>query len=166
MRSPDACARRPARDDPWMDSLVRVLATFFGTGHFPFAPATFASLVFGVVAFALPTPSDGAWIAATLLVTLVGIQLSSRAERFYGHDGSPIVIDEVAGMMVTLAMIPKDPLWLWPVGFLAFRAFDIVKPFPAGRAQELPRGFGVMLDDVVAGVYAHLVVRIAMRLWT
>jgi len=146
-----------------MNQLVRLAATFFGTGLFPFAPATFASLVFGAALFVLPELSPLAWATTTLVVILGGIWVSTKAEDAYGHDGSPIVIDEVAGMLVTLFLVPKV-WWIWGVGFLLFRVFDIVKPFPAGKAQELPRGWGVVLDDVAAGVYAHVALRLILWL--
>lgn len=141
------------------DRLVRALATFFGTGHFPFAPATFASLVLTVVLFLLPAPTLTTGLVAAVAVTALAIPISTRAERFYGKDGSPIVIDEVAGMLITLLAMPRL-WWVYGAGFLLFRVFDIWKPFPAGRAQRLKGGWGVVLDDVWAGLYAQLALRL------
>jgi phosphatidylglycerophosphatase A len=146
-----------------MDALVRVLATFLGTGRFPFAPATFASLVFAVPLYLAPPLSLTGWLVAAVIVTAIAIPISTRAERFYGKDGSPIVIDEVAGMIVTMLAMPKV-IWVYVAGFLLFRVYDIVKPFPAGRAQRLPGGWGVVLDDVAAGIYAHLTLRLLIAL--
>ncbi len=142
--------------------MTRVLATFFFTGYFPFAPATFASLVFALVLFALPAFTPIVWVIVTVGVAGLGVVVSTRAERRFGRDGSPIVIDEVLGMLVTLFLLPKV-WWVYLVGFLLFRLFDIVKPPPAGRAQSLSGGWGVMADDFFAGLYAHALVRLA---WT
>jgi phosphatidylglycerophosphatase A len=141
--------------------LIRAIATFFGCGHFPIAPATFASFVFAALMFVLPLPSPAVWAALTLAVTIVGIWAAGRAEEEFGHDGHPIVIDEIAGMLVTLFWMPKE-LWVWAAGFALFRVFDVWKPFPAGRAQALPGGLGVVMDDLLAGVYAHLCLRLAL----
>ncbi len=133
--------------------MTRILATFFYTGYFPFAPATFASLVFGTLLFFLPTPAPLVWVIITLAVAALGVVVSTRAETIYGHDGSPIVIDEILGMLITLFAAPKV-WWVYLVGFFLFRVFDIVKPFPAGRSQSLPAGWGVMTDDAIAGLYS------------
>jgi phosphatidylglycerophosphatase A len=146
-----------------VDRVVLALATFFGSGRFPFAPATFASLVFAVPLYVAPPLSLAGWIATTLIVTALAIPISTRAERAYGKDGSAIVIDEIAGMVVTLFAMPKV-IWIYAAGFFLFRVYDVLKPFPAGRAQRLPGGWGVVLDDVAAGIYAHLTLRLLVAL--
>jgi phosphatidylglycerophosphatase A len=142
-----------------MDSIARALATCLGAGRFPFAPATFTSLVFTVVVYVLPSPPPLAFGLFLLAVAILGVPAGTRAERFYGRDGSPIVIDEILGMGITLLFMPHIG-WVYAAGFLFFRLFDIVKPPPAGAAQALPGGLGVMADDAVAGVYAHLLLRL------
>ncbi len=149
---------------------LRLSTTCFLIGEAaPFAPATWASLLF--MPFLFPFLAWPVWVqlVLTAAVMLVAILLSTRAEEFYGHDASAIVIDEVVGMMVTFLFLPipgnANDAWLMLfVGFLAFRVFDILKPFPAGRAQNLPGGQGVVLDDVAAGVYANLAVRLTLGL--
>jgi phosphatidylglycerophosphatase A len=96
--------------------------------------------------------------------------VSTRAEIFYGHDAKAIVIDEVAGMLVTFLFVPqveepKARLAALLAGFFLFRVFDVVKPFPAGRAQGWPGGLGVVFDDVLAAVYANVLLRIGIRLF-
>jgi phosphatidylglycerophosphatase A len=150
---------------------VRLAATCFLIGEAaPFAPATFASLA--VTPLGYPFLDLSPWVQGGIVALLmwVGILVSTRAERAYGHDAKAIVIDEVAGMAVTFLLIrpPEDIASRWMVlaaGFLLFRLFDVVKPFPAGRAQNLPGGTGVVLDDVAAGVYANLVLRVGLALW-
>jgi phosphatidylglycerophosphatase A len=92
--------------------------------------------------------------AASLALFAVGVWAAGEAEKFLGRtDPGQVVVDEVVGQMVTFLLIPHAT-WPWLVGgFLLFRAFDIVKPFPARQAERIPRGWGIMLDDVIAGVY-------------
>jgi phosphatidylglycerophosphatase A len=149
---------------------IRLAATFLLIGEAaPFAPATFGS--FAVLPFLLWILGWPLWGQVVLLagVTWVGVLVSTRAERYYGHDAKAIVIDEVAGMLVTFLGIGLAPDWRTRVavlltGFLLFRILDVIKPFPAGRAQNLPGGRGVVADDLLAGIYANLVLRIVLRL--
>lgn len=144
--------------------LTRLGATFFFTGMFPVAPATFASLVVVVLWAALPAAP--LWLSALLILAViaVGIPLSTRAEEFYGHDGRPIVIDEVAGMLITLfglGTVALEHRWgVAAAGFLVFRVLDVVKPPPAYQLQSLRGGWGVMADDVMAGIYGNLLLRL------
>ncbi|MDD4857478.1 MAG: phosphatidylglycerophosphatase A [Candidatus Krumholzibacteria bacterium] len=136
--------------------IISTLSSFFYTGCFPFAPATFASLVWLAVYLFVP---GGGWLVHPFIVFCtipVAIYLSHEAEKYWGTDASRIVVDEVVGMQVTLlAMEPS--LLMGAIGFLLFRVFDILKPFPAGRSQKLPGGLGVVIDDVIAGAYGRLV---------
>jgi phosphatidylglycerophosphatase A len=101
---------------------------------------------------------------ALALVTLVGLWAASRVERALGRkDPGVIVVDEVAGMMLSVLLLPRTPQVL-VAAFLLFRLFDIWKPYPARGSQALPGGLGVMADDLIAGLYALLVVAAARRL--
>ena len=144
-----------------MRRLAVPVATLFGVGRLPVAPATWASFV---VALAL-VPFRGAltpWIAAVLAAVLlpVAIAASHEAERTLGHDAKPIVIDEVVGMLVgAIGLRPQaGPAGLVGLAalFVLFRVFDIAKPWPVGRAQDLPGGYGVVADDLLAGAYTAL----------
>jgi len=147
----------------------RLVASFFLIGEAaPFAPATFASLAFLPAIYFYQTVPLAAQLAAVAVVTFVGVIVSTRAEPHYGHDGSAIVIDEVAGMLVTFVAVSRGvdgitDVWILLTGFLLFRIFDIWKPFPANRAQNLPTGTGVMTDDLIAGLYANLVLQVIGR---
>jgi phosphatidylglycerophosphatase A len=99
--------------------------------------------------------------AASLALFAIGVWAAGEAEKFFGRtDPGQVVVDEVVGQMLTFLLIPHAT-WKWLVGgFLLFRAFDIVKPFPARQAERIPRGWGIMVDDVIAGVYGLAVLAV------
>lgn len=138
-----------------LNRLSKIIGTFFCTGFFPFAPATFATLVF-VLAYAwIPGGEVLAHPLVLLAVLLVSVPVATRVEKQYGTDAGCIVIDEIVGIQIALTLAQPTALGL-VAAFLLFRFYDIVKPFPAGRSQRLPRGYGVVADDVIAGVYARV----------
>jgi len=108
--------------------------------------------------------SPPALAALLLVVLLVGTWASDVAEREMGtKDPGAIVVDEVAGMTISVLAVPLTPLTL-VLGFVLFRIFDVVKPFPAGASQRLGGGVGVMIDDVIAGIYALVILLVIRRL--
>jgi phosphatidylglycerophosphatase A len=132
-------------------------------GYAPIAPATVCSFVVTIVLWLSGALESPLYIWLIPAIFVVGIVTATRAERAYGHDGRQIVIDEVVGQMIAfVAMPPSAAVFIG--GFFLFRFFDIVKPFPAGRSQKLPSGLGVMADDVIAGVYANLALRVLVAL--
>jgi len=136
------------------------VATCGGVGYAPVAPGTFGSaaglLVFWALRAAGSAPLEAAVIVALFLA---GVWGGSVAERHFGRtDPGHVVIDEVVGMLVTLAFVPVGPGGIL-AGFFIFRALDIVKPWPARRFERLHGGLGIMADDVMAGVYGNLVLR-------
>ena len=144
-----------------MSRLALLVATAGYVGLIPVAPGTWGSAV-GVCLLLLVRGTGEAGAEVLLLAAILagGVWAASAAERLYGQpDPGAIVIDEVAGMLITLFWIPVT--WVGALaGFLAFRVFDIVKPYPVGLAERLPAGWGVMADDVVAGLYACVTVRV------
>jgi len=141
------------------------IATVGYCGYFPVAPGTVGSAA-GLVAYLLVWWSGSALVEAGLIAVLfaAGVWAGTTAERYFGGiDPGPIVIDEVVGMLITLAFIPVG--WSAALaGFFLFRIFDIIKPFPAGRFEALHGGLGVMADDAMAAVYANLSLRLVMWL--
>jgi len=134
-----------------------VIASGAGAGYSPVAPGTAGSLVAAVGLWLIPFSSVGLW-AALAAVVVAGIWASHHVEAVLGRkDPGVIVIDEVAGMMVAVLLLPRTPGVLL-CAFLLFRFFDIWKPFPAREAEALRGGFGVMLDDLIAGVYALVLI--------
>jgi phosphatidylglycerophosphatase A len=140
---------------------VHLFALGFGAGLAPFAPGTFGSLVGLAFALAL-APLGTAWLAgAALLASVAGVWICGESARRLGvHDHPAIVWDEVAGMMI--AMLAAPPQW-WgaPLAFALFRAFDIAKPWPIREVDHGMRGgAGIMLDDVMAGAFAALLLTV------
>lgn len=176
----------PAKRTP-ADYVALAIATC-GVGYLPLAPGTWGSLVgigvyvfvrgaamkffFGVAAarnFNLLHVYYGVIaveLAAAVVITLVGIWAASRTEKLSGRkDPGTVVIDEVAGQFIVMIPVPFvfDAFW-WPaiLAFVLFRFFDIVKPYPARRLESVESGLGIMLDDIVAGIYAAVVVALAV----
>ena len=148
-----------------MRPLVIALATGFGLGRLPVAPATWASAA--VTLLLLPDAARAPIVLgiALLVVLPLAVWSSGEAEKELGHDAHPIVIDEVAGMLVAVLGVPhaaESPLLFLAAAFLLFRFFDIVKPFPINQVQRLPGGWGIVADDVLAGVATNLVLRLAV----
>jgi len=141
-----------------------VLASVFGAGYAPVASGTVGSFVTVVAIWLLPlTPLRIA--VALVVVVLVGIWAGSRVERVLGKkDPGVIVIDEVAGMLLSLILLPRTiPVLI--TAFLLFRLFDIWKPFPARESQALTGGVGVMVDDLIAGFYTLILIMGALTLF-
>ncbi len=139
------------------------LATGAGAGYGPVAPGTWGSAVGVALYLPLSAAGTAVYAAALALLLVAGIWAAEQAERVFGKDDGRIVIDEVVGQLLALAPLLGDPvrlrspLWL-VTGFVAFRVFDVWKPGPARWAERrFAGGMGVMLDDVVAGALAALV---------
>ena len=145
-----------------MRALITLLSTGCYTGYTPLAPGTAGSVAGLGLAWALTGPVGLTlpyYLLATAAFFVLGVWVSSRAEPLFGHDGPRIVIDEIAGVLIVFAGMPLD-LFTVLAGFALFRVLDIWKPFPCDRMQRLKGGLGVMMDDAVAAVYAHLLLRI------
>ncbi|HSC27302.1 MAG TPA: phosphatidylglycerophosphatase A [Vicinamibacterales bacterium] len=143
-----------------MTRLAIFIATFAYAGYFPFAPGTVGSAA-GLVVYLSVWWSGSPALEAGLIAGLfaVGVWAGTAAERYFGRiDPGPVVIDEVVGMLITLAFIPVGPVAAL-AGFVLFRIFDVFKPYPAGRLEALHGGLGVMADDAMAAVYANLSLR-------
>ncbi|MFY9661302.1 MAG: phosphatidylglycerophosphatase A [Terriglobales bacterium] len=143
-------------------------ATFFGAGRLKPGPGTCGSLATVIVwalASSLIPPASRTWatIVAAAAVTLIGIPAATRVARAYGSkDPQFVVIDEVAGQLVSLIAVPLA--WkTFLAGFILFRVFDIWKPFPIRRLERLPEGTGIVVDDLGAGLYAFAVMHLLLH---
>jgi len=161
---------RPAGASPEATSLPRgpawAIATFLGVGQFPFAPGTvgtFAAIPVYLAAHYLGGPWLVVGLAAAAIVA--GVPASTlHARRLGRHDPGAVVIDEVAGYLITMSFVDPTPLTL-VAGFFLFRALDVAKPWPASRMEALPDGWGIMADDVFLGIVANLLLQ-SLRFWT
>jgi phosphatidylglycerophosphatase A len=162
-----------------------VVATGLFSGYIPWASGTFGTLV-GLLFYLIPGVEDPVILGAMVIIGFfVGVWASARVADLVGHrltqtaemakqmfqpgehetaDPSIVVIDEIVGIWITLLFLPKT-ITVIVIGFLAFRAFDILKPQPARMLEKLPNGWGIMLDDVIAGIYANIVTQIAWYAW-
>jgi len=147
-----------------MNYLILFFATGFGVGFSPIVPGTMGTLVAIPIYYFLSSILFFPLYELTLFAFFFfSIWTAGQAERYWGKkDDRRIVIDEIMGFLVTMLWIPKTPFFI-VAGFILFRLFDILKPFPIRRLERLKAGFGVVLDDVLAGVYANIVLQIVYR---
>ena len=149
------------RGHSFVDRLGVFVATCGYVGYAPVAPGTFGSAA-GLAVFAAVRTSGSTVIEIATIVVLfaIGIWGASAAERYFDRvDPGPVVMDEVAGMLITLALLPVTFAGAI-VGFVIFRALDVIKPWPSGRFEKLPGGLGIMADDGMAGIYGNLLMRV------
>jgi len=143
-----------------MRRLAVLLATCGYVGYAPVAPGTFGSAA-GLVVFAIVRSSESSVVELAVIAVLfaAGVWSGTEAEHHFGGvDPGPIVLDEVVGMLITLALLPVNVTGAI-VGFLVFRVLDVFKPWPSGRFERLPGGLGVMADDGMAALYGNLLMR-------
>lgn len=142
------------------DSIVLFIAQGAYSGRAPIAPGTAGTLV-GILLYLLVRDLGALWYGAMCaVVIMIGTWAAGQAERIFGaKDHSSIVIDEIAGYLVAMLLVPGTWQYI-AAAFFLFRAFDIVKPFPLRRLEHLPGGIGVMLDDIGAGVYTNIVLQV------
>ena len=147
------------------DKAVVCLATGFYTGNIPKAPGTFGTLPGLFLCFFLAQIPLAASILLILVLIGLAIWIAGRAEKILNQkDPGCIVIDEIAGIAVTLAGLPFN-VYTAAVGFLLFRFFDVIKPWPIGSLdRRVQGGLGIVLDDVIAGIFANSVLRMGMLL--
>jgi phosphatidylglycerophosphatase A len=143
-------------------NINKIIASWFGIGYIK-GGGTVAAIVTCLLLYVVQHYGllQSLWVlpAATLLITLLGIYVGNQVEADWGKDSYRVVIDEVAGQMVALLFIPLTNTNLL-IGLFLFRFFDILKPLGIRKLEKLPAGTGVMMDDVLAGVYANVVLQV------
>ena len=149
-----------------MKKISILLSTLFGIGYFPYAPGTIGTLFTFVLYLILPLDFEKInFTEAFIIIIFFGfsIPIISKAEETLGHDDKKIILDEFFGYMVSILFFEKK-LIILILSFVFFRIFDIFKPEPVDSLQKLPRGLGVMMDDIFAGIYTNVVVRLLVLL--
>ena len=143
------------------EKIIKLIASCFYLGYVPIIPGTIGSLV-GVVIYLLTGQSIVAYSVITIFLLVLGFLVCGKAEVAFGQkDSKRIVIDEVVGMSLTYFAIPLK-FWTVSLGFFIFRILDLLKPFPAGSLQRRSGSSGVMCDDIFAGIYSNLVLRLVL----
>ena len=143
--------------------LIKTLSTVFYAGFLPLIPGTIASLI-GIAIFYLIRGNFRPMVLLTALIIILGFAISGKAERMFNKkDAKCIVIDEVAGMLLSLMFLPFD-IKIVIIAFVLFRLLDILKPYPANRIQELKGSIGIMGDDIVAGLYTNLIMLVVLKM--
>lgn len=144
------------------NAIVKILATFFYVGYLPLIPGTFGSLA-GLLLYYLARENALFLTALTLGIMILGFLVSGEAERLTGRkDNREIVIDEVAGMLLSLWLVPFNPKFML-IAFFVFRLMDTLKPYPAGAFQKLRGSIGIMSDDIIAALYTNIVLQVVLR---
>jgi len=148
-----------------VERAATLLATGLGAGYSPLAPGTAGSLVGLACYWPLAQLSVAAQLAALALLSVLGAWAATGLARRLGlEDPGVVVVDEIAGMWVSLLFLPFTPFTA-AAAFVLFRVMDVVKPFPAGWLESLPGGLGIVADDLMAGLYANLAVRLLLAIW-
>ncbi len=151
----------------------KLIVTFFGSGMVPVAPGTAGSvavsvLLYTVFYFAHPTWQQWQMLLAfaLLIACVLAVALGRWAVEYFGRkDPQAFVLDEVAGILLTNLLLPwTNPLLTIPLALVAFRIFDVTKIPPAKQLEKLPAGWGILLDDLAAGVYANVLCQVLLRL--
>ena len=147
-----------------MHTLIMFIATGCYSGYLPKAPGTWGSLVGLVLFFLLHTLSLPVYLAVVAGLFVVGSFAAGEAEKILDNrDPGVVVIDEIVGILITMIAVPVTPLTM-ALGFILFRIFDIAKPFPVNFFdQRFHGGLGIMLDDVVAGIYSLIILQLLVR---
>jgi phosphatidylglycerophosphatase A len=161
-----SCLKNRKRGVFLFEKLIKVTASGFGSGYAPFAPGT-AGTVTGIAFYLLL--SHLSWmfyLLSVAVLTFTSFYVSQEAEKLFHEKDSPrIVIDEIVGYLCAMFLV-EPTLWHIALGFLLFRFFDIVKVFPAAYFErKLPGGYGIVMDDVVAGIYSNVVLLLLIRFW-
>lgn len=148
-----------------LNFLEKLLGSGFYTGYIPFASGTFGSLAALAIYFIPGFEKPVILIPAIIIFTFYGVYTGSKFEKIYGEDPAECTIDEVVGMWISLLFLPKSVV-IALIAFLVWRIMDIIKPPPARQLEGLHGGLGIMMDDIVAGIYSLLIVQIVIIIFS
>lgn len=144
-----------------LNLIEKILGSGFFTGYIPFASGTFGSLA-AVIIYLIPGFENPTILLLLISIfTVVGVKLGSKFEKIYGKDPKECTIDEFVGTWISLLFLPKNLVYVLGA-FLIWRVFDVIKPFPANYVEKIKGGWGIMLDDIIAGFYSFIVIQIIL----
>ncbi len=139
--------------------IEKTLGSGFFTGYFPVASGTWGSAA-ALIIYLIPGFENPALMIGMIsLFILIGVPIGDKFESVYGKDPKQCTIDEVVGTWITLIFLPKKIWWI-ALAFIIWRALDIIKPFPARRLEKIKGGWGIMLDDIVSGIYSFISIQL------
>jgi len=141
--------------------LEKLLGSGFYTGYIRFASGTWGSLAALIIYMIPGFENPSLMIFMISLTVITGVPIADKFEARYGKDPKECTIDEVAGMWITLLFLPKKIWWI-AFAFLIWRAMDIIKPFPARKLENIKGGWGIMLDDIMAGIYSFIAIQLVI----
>jgi len=142
-----------------LNFVYKILGSFFYTGYIPIASGTWASFLALIFYFIFGLDRLEVVLPIIVLFTVIGIIIGNKFEEVYGKDPAQCTIDEAVGMWISVLFLPKHFVLLG-VTFFLWRLFDIYKPFPAGKAESIPGGLGIMLDDIISAVYVCIIMNL------
>ena len=144
--------------------IERIIGSGLFTGYAPKASGTFGSFI-ALLIFLIPGFENPALMIFLIsLCILIGVPIAVKFEKVYGEDPAQYTLDEFIGMWITLLFIPKK-IWFILAAFFIWRAFDIIKPFPVNKLESFKNGWGVILDDVMAGIYSFIVIQLIVYVY-
>ncbi len=144
-----------------MRLIVKLISTGLGFGYLKPFPGTWGTVPGIIICYFLFPLGLAYQFAALGFFFVLSVWASSKAEKIFGHDSKKIVIDEIAGITLTMMVVPNPNDWrYYLIGFILFRIFDVAKIEPASSAEKLPSGWGVTADDIVAGVYSWITLQL------
>jgi phosphatidylglycerophosphatase A len=144
--------------------ISKVIASCFGIGYMQKGAGTVAALFCCLIWYFLKGAETDAWFQVMLLLSLfiLGVWVSTVVEEEWGHDSNRVVFDEVHGMLISLFLLPQN--WIYPLlAFVLFRFFDIAKPLGIRKMERFGKGYGVMADDLLAGLYSNVLLQIVAK---
>ncbi len=145
---------------------IKLLSSLFCLGYAPVFPGTLASLAALILYIFGLSFNPAAHIIFTFMAVICGFWLSDEAEKLFAKkDARQIIIDDFCGMLISFLFLPYS-VWLGVTGFIIFRLMDTYKPYPISKIEKLPGGLGIMCDDIIAGVYANIILQFLYRIFS
>lgn len=148
-----------------INQIEKLIGSGFFTGYIPLASGTFGSIAALLIYF-IPNFEKPYVIISVIIVALFwGVRIGTKFEEVYGKDPAECTIDEMAGMWISLLFLPKD-IFVSLIAFVVWRTMDIIKPFPARKAESLTGGLGIMMDDIISAVYSLIIVHLILVIFS